>query len=129
MLTLYYYELSINELDAKFTQYFSDISQKTVLADIGVSLAIEDKWLSFTPALQQEFIDDSEELIYHFGGNPFTMDPNDKKDTYFRLLFGVGYNENEKINLEFNISGKQKLTNTDQDYQNINAMINISYKY
>lgn len=112
MLTLYYYELSTNELDAKFTQYFSDISQKTVLADIGVSLAIEDKW-----------------LIYHFGSNPFTMDPNDKKDTYFRLLFGVGYNENEKINLEFNISGKQKLTNTDQDYQNINAMINISYKY
>lgn len=47
-----------------------------------------------------------------FSGNPFTMDPNDKKDTYFRLLFGVGYNENEKINLEFNISGKQKLTNT-----------------
>lgn len=79
LLTLYYYELSTNELDAKFTQYFSDISQKTVLADIGVSLAIEDKWLSFTPALQQEFINDSEELIHHFGGNPFTIDPNDKK--------------------------------------------------
>ncbi|PPB52226.1 hypothetical protein CDQ75_00840 [Campylobacter hyointestinalis subsp. hyointestinalis] len=129
MFMLYYYELSTNELDAKFTQYFSDISQKTVLADIGVSLAIEDKWLSFTPALQQEFINDNEELIYHFGGNPFTIDPNDKKDTYFRLLFGLGYNENEKINLEFNISSKQKLTNTDQDHQNINAMINISYKY
>ncbi|WP_038454001.1 autotransporter outer membrane beta-barrel domain-containing protein [Campylobacter iguaniorum] len=117
--------------DERFYQYFSDFRQKTLLASAGVGFTQELNKLSlyFAPRIQQEIINDGSEFVSHFGGSRFSIDPDDKKDMYLALSLGVNLYVNDRLSLGFNINGKQKISNRDKEYQNINGMLKVKYNY